>query len=80
MPRPRDVNVTTITLDNSYLGSEPTEGSLWYGAKRYVYMKGVEINCIKAWMSRLDHFSNSKLWTRPSLEGAFLRDKILSQL
>ena len=48
IPRPRDVNVTTITLDNSYLGSEPTEGALRYGAKRYVHMKGVEINCIKA--------------------------------
>ena len=72
--RPMDVNMATITLDNLYLGSEPTVGSLWYGAKRYVYMKGVEINCIEAWnLSRLDHFPHPKLWS--SFEGAFVRGK-----
>ena len=28
IPRPMDVNVTTITLDNLYLGNEPIMGSL----------------------------------------------------
>ena len=53
IPRLMDLNVATITLDNLYLGRQPTVGSLSYETtkkkkKGYVYMKGAEINCIKA--------------------------------